>query len=84
MRLMILIIILAMLSIVVLVGPVRKMPGAELNPKGRPSQTPRICRFPVRDVTIQHALVCSFITSAEYQNRFSSVVTHANSECSEH
>ncbi|MGA9995293.1 MAG: S8 family serine peptidase [Pyrinomonadaceae bacterium] len=26
-------------------------------------------------------MVCSFITSAEYQNRFSSVVTHSNSEC---
>jgi hypothetical protein len=26
-------------------------------------------------------MVCSFITSAEYQNRFSSVVTHNNSEC---
>ena len=27
------------------------------------------------------AMVCAFITSAEYQQRFSSVVTHANSEC---
>lgn len=27
-------------------------------------------------------MVCSFITSAEYQKRFSSVVTHSNSECS--
>jgi hypothetical protein len=26
-------------------------------------------------------MVCSFITSAEYQRRFSSVVTHNNSEC---
>jgi hypothetical protein len=26
-------------------------------------------------------MVCSFITSAEYQQRFSSVVTHSNSEC---
>ena len=26
-------------------------------------------------------MVCSFITSAEYQRRFSSVVTHSNSEC---
>ncbi len=26
-------------------------------------------------------MVCAFITSAEYQLRFSSVVTHANSEC---
>jgi hypothetical protein len=36
---------------------------------------------PLRDVTKQHAMVCSFITSAEYQNRFSSVVTHSNAEC---
>ena len=28
------------------------------------------------------AMVCSFITSAEYQYRFSSVVTHSNAECS--
>jgi len=26
-------------------------------------------------------MVCSFLTSAEYQRRFSSVVTHSNSEC---
>jgi hypothetical protein len=36
---------------------------------------------PLRDTTKQHAMVCSFITSAEYQQRFSSVVTHTNSEC---
>ena len=36
---------------------------------------------PLRDVTKQHAMVCAFITSAEYQQRFSSVVTHSNGEC---
>jgi hypothetical protein len=36
---------------------------------------------PLRDTTKQHAMVCSFITSAEYQNRFSAVVTHTNAEC---
>ena len=36
---------------------------------------------PLRDTTKQHAMVCAFITAAEYQQRFSSVVTHANSEC---
>jgi hypothetical protein len=36
---------------------------------------------PVRDVAKQHQMVCAFITSNEYQQRFSSVVTHANSEC---
>ena len=37
---------------------------------------------PVRDVNKQHAMVCSFITAAEYQQRFGSVVTHSNAECS--
>jgi len=41
----------------------------------------QVDRFPIRDVGIQHAMVCSFITSAEYQQRFSSVVTHTNNEC---
>jgi hypothetical protein len=36
---------------------------------------------PLRDVAKQQALVCSFITSIEYQNRFSSVLTHSNQEC---
>ncbi len=36
---------------------------------------------PLRDITRQHAMVCSFITSAEYQQRFSPVVTHSNQEC---
>jgi hypothetical protein len=36
---------------------------------------------PLRDPTRQNAMVCSFITSTEYQQRFSSVVTHSNSEC---
>jgi hypothetical protein len=35
----------------------------------------------LRDVPKQHAMVCSFVTSAEYQLRFSSVVTHSNNEC---
>ena len=37
---------------------------------------------PLRDVSKQHAMVCSFITSTEYQQRFSSVVLHSNAECS--
>jgi hypothetical protein len=41
----------------------------------------QVNRFPLRDVGIQHAMVCSFITSIEYQQRFSSVVTHTNGEC---
>lgn len=36
---------------------------------------------PLRDVAKQHAMVCAFITAAEYQNRFSSITTHSNSEC---
>jgi uncharacterized repeat protein (TIGR01451 family) len=34
-----------------------------------------------RDPNNYHAMVCSFITSDEYQQRFASVVTHHNSEC---
>jgi hypothetical protein len=41
----------------------------------------QVSSAPLRDVPKQHAMVCSFITSAEYQLRFSSVVTHSNSEC---
>jgi hypothetical protein len=36
---------------------------------------------PLRDVNEQHRMVCSFITSAEYQNRFSAAITHTNAEC---
>ncbi len=38
---------------------------------------------PLRNVGAQHAMVCSFITSAEYQNRFSLAVTRTNQECSQ-
>jgi hypothetical protein len=41
----------------------------------------QVNRFPLRDVGIQHAMACSFITSREYQERFSLVVTHTNAEC---
>src|SRR5207302_2029402 len=41
----------------------------------------QVSSAPLRDVPKQHAMVCSFITSAEYQLRFSSVVTHSNAEC---
>ncbi len=41
----------------------------------------QVNRFPVRDAGIQSAMVCAFITSAEYQQRFSPVVTRSNSEC---
>jgi len=36
---------------------------------------------PLQDVFKQHAMVCSFVTSAEYEQRFSPVVTHFNREC---
>jgi hypothetical protein len=36
---------------------------------------------PLRDVPRQHQMVCSFITSSEYQLRFSSVIPHSNVEC---
>jgi hypothetical protein len=38
-------------------------------------------RYPIRTVSLQHALVCSFITSAEYQLRFGPVVSQSNAEC---
>ncbi|HEV7860003.1 MAG TPA: Calx-beta domain-containing protein [Pyrinomonadaceae bacterium] len=41
----------------------------------------QVNKFPLRNVGIQHAMACSFITSAEYQTRFSPVVTHSNREC---
>jgi hypothetical protein len=36
---------------------------------------------PLRDITKQRAMVCSFITSLEYQFRFSTIALHSNSEC---
>ena len=41
----------------------------------------QVSSAPLRDVPKQHAMVCSFVTSAEYQQRFSPVVTHSNAEC---
>jgi hypothetical protein len=41
----------------------------------------QVNRYPVRDVGIQWAMVCSFVTSAEYQLRFGSAITHSNKEC---
>jgi hypothetical protein len=42
----------------------------------------QVNKYPLRNLGIQHAMACSFITSAEYQLRFSPVVTHTNRECS--
>jgi len=41
----------------------------------------QVNRFPLRDVGIQQAMACSFITSTEYQERFGTGVTHSNLEC---
>jgi len=41
----------------------------------------QVNRFPLRNLVIQQAMVCSFLTSTEYQQRFSPVVTHSNAEC---
>ena len=35
-----------------------------------------------RQVNNYHGMVCAFITSAEYQTRFSPVVTRSNADCS--
>jgi uncharacterized delta-60 repeat protein len=41
----------------------------------------QVTNAPLGSVPKQHQMVCSFITSAEYQQRFSLVVTHSNAEC---
>ncbi len=43
----------------------------------------QLSNCPILNVGAQHAMVCSFITSAEYQQRFSLVVTRTNAECPE-
>jgi hypothetical protein len=41
----------------------------------------QVNNHPLRDLGIQHAMACSFITSKEYQLRFGTRVTHSNGEC---
>ena len=41
----------------------------------------KVNEFPVRNAEIQHTMVCAFVTSREYQQRFSPVITHSNVEC---
>ncbi|HLA12067.1 MAG TPA: CHRD domain-containing protein [Pyrinomonadaceae bacterium] len=41
----------------------------------------QVNRFPPRSPEVQHAMVCSFITSAEYQLRFGGTPTRNNGEC---
>jgi hypothetical protein len=41
----------------------------------------QVNRAPLRFVPEQHQMVCAFINSAEYQQRFSSVVTRSNADC---
>ena len=41
----------------------------------------QVNRFPIRDGNAQHAMVCSFMTSAEYQLRFSSVINPSHADC---
>ena len=38
-------------------------------------------RKPLRDPDAARSMVCTFINSAEYQNRFGMLVTHTNREC---
>ena len=40
-----------------------------------------VSRFPLRSPTGQNAMVCAFITSTEYQQRFSVAAPRSNSEC---
>jgi uncharacterized repeat protein (TIGR01451 family) len=39
--------------------------------------------FPLRDLRGQNAMVCAFITSGEYQQRFSSITPRSNGECAQ-
>lgn len=41
----------------------------------------QVNQFPARDVLAQHAMVCAFLTSREYQERFSPIVTRTNAQC---
>lgn len=41
----------------------------------------KINEFPPHSGAGQHSVVCAFITSTEYQQRFGSVVTRSNAEC---
>jgi hypothetical protein len=41
----------------------------------------QVNRYPIRDGNAQHAMVCSFINSDEYQLRFSPIISHHTSEC---
>jgi hypothetical protein len=38
-------------------------------------------QFPLRSPASQNGMVCAFITSGEYQERFSLGVTRSNQEC---
>ena len=38
-------------------------------------------RFPLRSATGQNAMVCAFITSGEYQTRFSLITPRTDAEC---
>ena len=41
----------------------------------------QVSSAPLRDVDRQHAMVCSFITSQEYQFRFSPIAPRSDAEC---
>jgi uncharacterized delta-60 repeat protein len=41
----------------------------------------QINRGALRDPAMQHAMVCSFIASTEYQQRFGQTITHSNADC---
>ena len=41
----------------------------------------QVNRYPLRDTRIQQGMACAFITSAEYQLRFGTVISHHNADC---
>jgi len=43
----------------------------------------KVNEFPIRNAEIQHTMVCAFITSREYQQRFSISVSRTNADCAQ-
>ncbi|HVH70218.1 MAG TPA: DUF4214 domain-containing protein, partial [Candidatus Dormibacteraeota bacterium] len=41
----------------------------------------KVNNCPIRNIGGQRAMVCSFLSSTEYQQRFNVIITHTNSEC---
>jgi len=51
------------------------------DPSGYTFWLGQVVRYPLRDIAVQHAMVCSFITSREYQERFGLMLRTSNADC---